>query len=178
MTEIPQLSHSKKENTSVQIFCDEPGCNKSFKRTDHLTRHKRNHASKNLFTCTWSGCNKSFVRRDVWSKHTQRHVARQEKQKDLRNGPIQFLEIYTPTSNFDELSKKVTRSSNSPPISKNHEGCNLLDDQQFLSVPSMNYKFQNQQMFLKDNSSKGSESPIPNKQGKLYSSCINENFQE
>ena len=93
MAEVPQLSHSMNENTSEQIFCDEPGCNKSFKRTDHLSRHKRNHGSKILFTCTWSGCTKSFVRRDVWTKHMQRHVARQEKQRDLRNGQIQFLEI-------------------------------------------------------------------------------------
>lgn len=122
MTEAPQLSHLKNGNQNMPIFCDEPGCNKSFKRTDHLTRHKRNHVSENLFTCTWSGCTKSFVRRDVWSKHMQRHVARQEKQKqDLQNGPIQFLEIYTPNSNFDEVARKRRKSSNISSISKNHD---------------------------------------------------------
>lgn len=44
----------------------------------------------------------------------KRHVSRQEKQRqDLRTGPIQFLEIYTPTTNFDEVGKKGKKSSNS-----------------------------------------------------------------
>lgn len=181
MAEVPQLSHPMNENTSEQIFCDEPGCNKSFKRTDHLTRHKRNHGSKILFTCTWSGCTKSFVRRDVWTKHIQRHVARQEKQKDLRNGQIQFLEIYTPTSNFDAPSKKATKSSKSSSTSTDRGVNTLLDDRPCLSVSGVNYKFQNREMSLKDSSSKdSSKSELPNlsKPINLASSCLNDEYRE
>lgn len=184
MTEVPELSHLKKGNQSVPIFCDEPGCNKSFKRTDHLTRHKRNHVSKNLFTCTWSGCSKSFVRRDVWSKHMQRHVARHEKQKqDLRTGPIQFLEIYTPTSNFNELGKRDRKSSNSSSISNNLDTNYLLEDQQRVLISKVNQKFQNQQIPLKNKSKKPmkpdvSVSPLLDIQRNSDATCSSDEFQE
>lgn len=181
MTEVPQLSHLKKGNQNVPIFCDEPGCNKSFKRTDHLTRHKRNHISKNLFTCTWSGCSKSFVRRDVWSKHMQRHVARQEKQKqDRRTGPIQFLEIYTPTSNFDELGRRDRKYSNDSSISNNLDTNHLLEDQQRVLISKENQKFQNQQIPLKDNSKTpdASESPLLDIQRNSDATCSSDEFQE
>lgn len=179
MTEAPQLSHLKNGNQNMPIFCDEPGCNKSFKRTDHLTRHKRNHVSKNLFTCTWSGCTKSFVRRDVWSKHMQRHVARQEKQKqDLQNGPIQFLEIYTPNSNFDEVARKRRKSSNISSISKNHDENHSLNDHQWVHIP--NHKFQNEQIPLLANSKKSdiSESSLLDRQKNTEVSCSSDEFQE
>lgn len=179
MTEAPQLSRLKNGNQNMPTFCDEPGCNKSFKRTDHLTRHKRNHVSKNLFTCTWSGCTKSFVRRDVWSKHMQRHAARQEKQKqDLQNGPIQFLEIYTPKSNFDEVARKRRKSSNGSSISKNHDANHLLKDQQWVQIP--NHKFQNEQIPLLDSSKKSDigESPLLDRQKNTDATCSSDDFQE
>ena len=180
MTEVPQLSHLKKDNKSVPIFCDEPGCNKSFKRTDHLTRHKRNHVSKNYFTCTWAGCSKSFVRRDVWSKHMQRHVARQEKQRqDLRTGPIQFLEIYTPATNFDEVGKKGKKSYNSSMISNNNDTTHLSENQR-VPDPTVNQKLQNQQISLKGDSKKPdvSESPFLDVQRNSDGACSSDEFQE
>lgn len=120
MTSIQAKNH---HGGSDYLFtCDHAGCNKSFKRADHLTRHKRNHMGTDLYTCTWQGCQKSFVRKDVREKHMQRHLIKQKKQEDEENhGKIQFFEVYTPNS-LGELNgskntasiKKTTNKANDP----------------------------------------------------------------
>ncbi|KAK9447160.1 fungal-specific transcription factor domain-containing protein [Limtongia smithiae] len=53
--------------------CDAPGCGKKFTRSEHLARHKLNHAPKQIFSCGWPDCTKSFVREDLKIRHMERH---------------------------------------------------------------------------------------------------------
>ncbi|KAK2741785.1 zf-C2H2 Zinc finger, C2H2 type [Myotisia sp. PD_48] len=51
--------------------CTEPGCDKSFYRSEHLSRHRLNHRPKEVFQC--QHCPKKFVRRDLVQRHEKRH---------------------------------------------------------------------------------------------------------
>lgn len=55
---------------TVYVFlqqCDEPTCNKSFSRKEHLLRHIVSHTGKKTFTC--DVCKKLFSRKDNLNKH-------------------------------------------------------------------------------------------------------------
>ncbi|MTI11633.1 C2H2-type zinc finger protein, partial [Sansalvadorimonas verongulae] len=53
-------------------ICDQDGCNKSFTRSSHLTRHKRTHTKKRPFAC--DQCNKSFSQSGVLTAHKRIHT--------------------------------------------------------------------------------------------------------
>ncbi|KAK9460186.1 fungal-specific transcription factor domain-containing protein [Lipomyces oligophaga] len=58
------------------FVCNNPGCDKSFTRLEHLGRHQLNHAPKRIYNCDWPGCSKFFVREDLRIRHVERHNRR------------------------------------------------------------------------------------------------------
>ncbi|ORY07432.1 hypothetical protein K493DRAFT_184773, partial [Basidiobolus meristosporus CBS 931.73] len=44
-------------------------CGKSFGRRDNFKRHMRRHTGENLYTCPHMDCNRSFTRSDQLSRH-------------------------------------------------------------------------------------------------------------
>ncbi|KAK2042624.1 hypothetical protein LZ31DRAFT_525901 [Colletotrichum somersetense] len=57
-------------------------CGSSFRRQEHLIRHKRSHTREKPFSCT--KCGKSFSRLDVLTRHTSSH--NQDKEQSRRHG--------------------------------------------------------------------------------------------
>ncbi len=53
-----------------QYRCKEPGCRKSFMRSNILVRHRRIHTSERPYECKEPGCGKSYIQ---WS-YLQRHM--------------------------------------------------------------------------------------------------------
>lgn len=56
----------------VRIACRHPGCNKTFRRREHLNRHARSHdATPAVHKCFI--CDRSFVRKDILHRHVLQH---------------------------------------------------------------------------------------------------------
>ncbi|GMG40663.1 unnamed protein product [Ambrosiozyma monospora] len=53
--------------TSYKFVCNFPGCGKSFKRRDYLSRHEANHALTKPYSCQI--CDFKFARKDLLEKH-------------------------------------------------------------------------------------------------------------
>ncbi|KAH9430338.1 hypothetical protein MCOR02_010048 [Pyricularia oryzae] len=51
--------------------CTYDGCSRSFKRPEHLSRHRLNHQPRTIHEC--SICHKDFVRLDLLQRHLRRH---------------------------------------------------------------------------------------------------------
>ena len=62
--------------------CPVAGCNRTFSRSDELSRHRRAHTGEKRFVCGF--CGHRFVRSDHLDKHVKRHIIRMS-QKDGKN---------------------------------------------------------------------------------------------
>lgn len=89
-------------------YCQFPGCNKTFQRSEHLSRHKLNHNPKKIFNCDFSGCGKTFVRHDLLIRHKKRHENKIQKKK-LEIKPSEFLK--TVVSNTMIENNKINEQS-------------------------------------------------------------------
>ncbi|KIW10640.1 hypothetical protein PV08_11604 [Exophiala spinifera] len=56
---------------SSRHVCPVQGCGKTFKRPEHLSRHRLNHRPKKIYNC--GTCHKDFVRLDLLQRHQRRH---------------------------------------------------------------------------------------------------------
>ncbi|KAI8815894.1 uncharacterized protein EV422DRAFT_486946, partial [Fimicolochytrium jonesii] len=55
------------------FICTEPHCGKSFKRAEHLNRHRRMHTGERPFACNEAGCDRRFSRSDNLAAHKKTH---------------------------------------------------------------------------------------------------------
>lgn len=61
------------------FICDDPFCNRSFKRHEHLKRHMKMHSGERPFQCSYPGCYKSFSRSDNLNQHYRTHNVRMDQ---------------------------------------------------------------------------------------------------
>ena len=70
-----QVSSYLTQGTSSRVIskgsynCKVPGCEKLFKRREHLTRHMENHSKKRTHVCWVPGCHRAFTRLDNLNVH-------------------------------------------------------------------------------------------------------------
>lgn len=57
-------------------YCSHEGCERSFIRKEHLTRHALSHTENPSYICNI--CSRAFTRNDVLQKHVRGHTARQK----------------------------------------------------------------------------------------------------
>lgn len=125
-------------------ICQHPNCNKSFQRSEHLSRHKLNHNPKTIFTCHYPGCDKTFVRHDLLIRHLKRHDNKIQKQKlntksseflskvvsnnlksDSNSIPSKSTKINFKNSNMVTASASEANSISAKDIVKQHSQINL-----------------------------------------------------
>lgn len=59
-------------------------CDKRFKTTGHLTRHKKIHSGEKKFECSFEGCSSRFSRKDNCMQHYRTHFANKQKRQKTR----------------------------------------------------------------------------------------------
>jgi len=70
------------ERSTKAFRCDEQGCDKVFKRFEHLKRHLSSvHSTERPFQCTILGCFKQFSRADNLNQHIRSHQGIKKKKK-------------------------------------------------------------------------------------------------
>lgn len=100
----------KKVLVGPPYVCQFPNCNKSFQRSEHLSRHKLNHNPKKIFSCTFPECDKTFVRHDLLIRHLKRHDMKIQRQQ-ANSKPSEFLNTVVLNNIGDTKTKKYTPSS-------------------------------------------------------------------
>ncbi|KAI9291231.1 hypothetical protein K502DRAFT_326394 [Neoconidiobolus thromboides FSU 785] len=62
--------------------CPKPGCNKTFKRSEHLKRHLNSvHNPIKSFICSYIDCGKAFSRSDNLNQHIRTHIRKMVAKK-------------------------------------------------------------------------------------------------
>ncbi|RDW68253.1 hypothetical protein BP5796_08910 [Coleophoma crateriformis] len=112
------MGTSSTSSVGKAYACTEPGCPKSFVRSEHLSRHRLNHRPKRIYACPQ--CPKKFVRPDLYQRHKDRH----EKGMWYRNvgGVLEGLaEVASPPLQRDP-SGSVEPQYISPTAKANYQG--------------------------------------------------------
>lgn len=78
-----QMEHVDK--TDRPFLCKVPGCNRAFKRFEHLKRHNKMHTGEKPFVCKFPGCSRSFSRSDNLNAHYKTHNISQQQIDELNN---------------------------------------------------------------------------------------------
>ncbi|KAL6703772.1 hypothetical protein ACN47E_009071 [Coniothyrium glycines] len=73
-------SHMRSHNKERPFACNEPDCDKTFPRKDHLRRHIKNAhsdpATERTYACQWEGCGKSFTSNGRLQRHVEVHESK------------------------------------------------------------------------------------------------------
>jgi hypothetical protein len=112
----PKTRGRKRTLKGPPYICQYPGCDKSFQRSEHLSRHKLNHNPKTIFNCEHPGCDKTFVRHDLLVRHLKRHEIKLEKQKQSHKSN-EFLSnvVADNDTNADSLRRRKRSRVNEDP---------------------------------------------------------------
>ncbi|KAL2127172.1 hypothetical protein VTI74DRAFT_11208 [Chaetomium olivicolor] len=82
MSEPPSASPSRVQSHSDATFvCTWAGCERTYRKREHLQRHERSHARDFKHECPT--CKKRFVRRDVMTRHLALHNLRAKKPRKV-----------------------------------------------------------------------------------------------
>ncbi|ODV89525.1 hypothetical protein CANCADRAFT_17618, partial [Tortispora caseinolytica NRRL Y-17796] len=101
--------------------CQEPGCDKSFTRADHLSRHRLNHSPSRILRCSFEGCDKTFVREDLLKRHEQRQRHRGSKKKaEAMMAELCFDPAPVSGSSPSGSARSVSTTGNLAPIFSNN----------------------------------------------------------
>lgn len=67
------------------FMCKVPGCNRAFKRVEHLKRHNKMHTGEKPFVCKFPGCSRGFSRSDNLNAHYKTHNISQKQIDELNS---------------------------------------------------------------------------------------------
>lgn len=81
------VSSSGSLSSNNKHICKFANCGRSFKRYEHLKRHRLVHTKERTFVCDASGCNKTFSRSDNFSAHLKTHSKKSSSRRDDSQGP-------------------------------------------------------------------------------------------
>ena len=92
----PKRKGKKGEEKSFE--CSYEGCNKTFKRSEHLKRHIRSiHTLEKPYKCNFPDCGKKFARSDNLAQHARIH---RNRNKINRNWYLPYYNQNVPNMNL------------------------------------------------------------------------------
>ncbi|KNC76728.1 hypothetical protein SARC_10788 [Sphaeroforma arctica JP610] len=71
---VSPATNTETSKSSKVRACTWEGCNRTFTRTDHYTRHMNTHTGYKPFACTWEGCGKRFGQANNLTRHRKTHT--------------------------------------------------------------------------------------------------------
>ncbi|ORD98881.1 Z856 [Hepatospora eriocheir] len=80
-----QMNIFKEELAERQFPCNYPGCQRAFKRFEHLKRHIKMHTGEKPFKCTFPNCSRGFSRSDNLNAHYKTHIGVKGGIKKIKN---------------------------------------------------------------------------------------------
>ncbi|ODV85873.1 hypothetical protein CANARDRAFT_185399, partial [[Candida] arabinofermentans NRRL YB-2248] len=101
----------KRKLEGPPYYCDFPECDKSFHRSEHLSRHKLNHNPKQIYQCNEPHCDKTFVRNDLLMRHIKRHEKKSIKEKPFKNHLVSVNDIIRQYSNEPSIASTPTTTT-------------------------------------------------------------------
>ncbi|PGH12674.1 hypothetical protein AJ80_06617 [Polytolypa hystricis UAMH7299] len=93
------------EANRAKYYCNVPGCNRSYLRSEHLNRHSLIH-KKGAFACYL--CQRRFTRNDLLNAHLRRHEKRGHVKEDSSKEPLTVNPPPAEASNSEPESRSVS----------------------------------------------------------------------
>ncbi|KAJ5066685.1 zinc finger protein [Anaeramoeba ignava] len=103
--------------------CPFPGCNKKFKRKDHLQNHMETHKEdrEKKYSCPYEGCNKKYFRKEKLTRHINNVHKKEKYQCDFPGCQARFVKK-------NQLIRHKAIHTGKKPYQCTYEGCGMCFD--------------------------------------------------